>query len=160
MAALLDLEDIGIVDDRFGPVCLTSEFSPTTDDVYFGDGLGRRQQGFRPGDDLGKEGLEKFGFAGERLLVGTEHFAFLGPQFFGGEALGVHHRLLPDIIGRHCREIGFGNLDGIAKGAVITDLQGLDTGATLLITFELGDPALAVGRERTKSVEFGVETRA
>ena len=101
--------------------------------------------------------MEKFGLAGERLLVGAQHFALLGAQLFGGEALGVHHGLLTNVVGRNRSEIGLSDFDGVPERTVITDLKGLDTRAALLVTFEFGDPTLAVGSERTKSVEFDIK---
>ena len=157
---MLDFQRIRVVDDRLGPVGFAGELGPAADDVHFRDGLSGGQQGLRASNDFGEESLEKFGLASQRLFVGSQDLALLGPQLFGGEALGVHHGLLPDIIGRHRGEIGLGDLDGVAEGAVVADLQGLDAGPVLFITLELSDPALAIGSERTKAIEFDVETCA
>jgi len=160
MAALLDLEDVGIIDGRLGPVGFAGEFRPAAENIHLGDGLRGGQQRFGPGDDLGQQGLEQFGLAGERLLVGAQDLALLGAQLLGRETFGVHHRLLADVIGGHRGEIRLGDLDRIAEGAVITDLQRFDAGAVLLVAFEFGDPTFAVGSKRTKAVQFRVETGA
>ena len=158
MPALFDLEDIRIVDHGPDPVRFPGEFGPAAQDVRLGDGLGGREQGLGPGDDLGQQGLEKLRLPGEGHLVGTQHLAFLGSQFLRGEPFGVHHRLLADIIGRDRGEVGLGDLDGVAEGSVVAHFQRLDAGAVLLVAFEVRDPCLAVRGEGAEPVQLGVET--
>ena len=104
--------------------------------------------------------MEKFGLPGERLLIGAEHLAFLGAKFFGGEALGVHHGLLADVIRRDGSQVGLGDLNGVTEGAIVADLQRLDASAVLFVALEIRDPALAVRSERAKAVELRVEAGA
>ncbi len=157
---LLYFQDVGIIDDRLTPVGFASQVGPTAQDIDFGHDKGRGEQRFGAGDDLRQQRLEKFGLSGERLLIGAEHLAFLGTKFFGGEAFGVHHGLLADIIRRDGGQVGLGDLDGITEGAIVTDLQGLDAGAVLLVALEIRDPALAVRSERAKAVELRIEAGA
>ena len=133
------------------------QFGPTPENIDFGDGVGRGQQRFRGSEHLGQQGLEEFGFARQGLFVGTEDFAFLSAQLFRGEAFGVHHRLLADIVRRDGSEVGLGDFNRIPKRPIVADLERLDARARLFLPFEVGDPGLAVGRERTEPVEFGIE---
>jgi hypothetical protein len=65
--------------------------------------------------------------------------------------------LFADIVDGDGREIGFGDLDGVAKGPIVTHLQGFDTSATLLVALKLGDPTLAVRGEGAKAIKFSIK---
>ena len=144
MTPLLYFEDVRIIDDRLAPVGFASEVGPAAQDIRFGHDESGGQQRLGAGDDFRQQGLEKFGLAGERLLVGAEHLALLGAEFLGRETLGVHHGLLTDIIRRDGGQVGLGDLDGITEGAIVTDLQRFDARAVLLVALKICDPSLAV----------------
>ena len=160
MTTLRDLQDVRIIDDGLTPVGFPGQVGPAAEDVDFGDDERGGDQRFGAGDDFREQRLEKFGLAGQRLFVGAEHLTFLGPEFLGGETLGVHHGLLADIVGRDGGQVGLGDLDGVTERAVIPDLERFDARAVLLVALEFGDPALAVRSERAESVQLSVETCA
>ncbi len=96
-------------------------------------------------------------FAGLRVLLGVEDLLFLGAQVLGDEPLGIHHRLLADVVIRHVGEVALRDLDEVAERAVVADLEVPDAGALLFRALELRQPAGVVALQGKQAIEFLVE---
>jgi hypothetical protein len=53
-------------------------------------------------------------------------------------------------------EVGLGDFDGVAEGAVVADAEVFDAGALLLGALEVGEPGFVAGGEGAEAVELGV----
>ena len=100
--------------------------------------------------------LEELALACQRPFAGGERFVFERLQFGGDEALGVLHRLLAPVVGRHLGRLRLRHLDEVAAEPVELHSQVGDAAALALLRFEREQKGVAAGADRAQLVEVGV----
>ena len=93
VAALIDLQGIGIVELGLAVVPLAGECGPADEDIDFGEGGGGLFEASAC-EDRGDEAVEKFLFAAMAFSSALRISRSRSLSTFRGVALGVFHRLL------------------------------------------------------------------
>ena len=110
--------------------------------------------------DEGSQLVEQEDFAANCLLLGAEHLPLPLIQLGRGVALGVFHRLFPDVVGRHLLGVRATDLEEEPEDAVVAHLERGDAGPLDLLGLVAGDPCLAATGEFQQFIERGVEAGA
>ncbi len=90
----------------------------------------------------------------QHALFGRQHFAFVFLQFAGSEPLRVHEGLFAFVVGGRQVQVGFRNLNVIAKNLVVADLERCDSGALALALLHGRDDLPALPGDVAQLVQF------
>ena len=128
MASLLDVDDVGVVDDGAHILMLLCS-------------LGSREQTVETSDKIGiglylldillriyDEVVEEFRLQCENLFLGTEYLLLVFLQFLGDISLSLGKSLLAYPLLGHLFLVGVSHFEIISEDIVITNLQTCDTG--------------------------------
>ena len=160
MASRLDHEPAGRIDLGPHPATRSGHDRERHERVEVGD-HGRRPVEPRAlrGDELA-ERVEQDDLAPHGLVLGAEHLSLSLVELGRRVSLGVLHRLLADVVGRHARRMRAPDLEEEAEHAVVAHLERRDAGAFDLRRLITGDPLLAAAGEFDQFVEGVVEAGA
>ena len=104
--------------------------------------------------------LEQLDLAARGLVFGAEHLALPHVEIGRGVALGVFHRLLADVVGRHFCGMRTAHFEEKPEHSVEAHLERRNAGALDLASLILGDPGLAARGEFDEPVVAVVEPGA
>ena len=129
-------------------------------DVEPGEHAGGPVEAMASGGDELPQLLEQLQLASHRLVLGAENLPLAVVELGRRVALGVLHRLLADVVGRHLRGVVPPHLEEEAEDAVEADLQRRDPGARDLLRLIGRDPRLPAAGHLEELVETGVAAGA
>ena len=160
VARRLQNQAIAVIHLRLNISIFLGQRRQTGQTIQPGHTLGSFLDARRLLDDIIPQLRQNLLFQGRQTLIRRLQLIFQLLQFRGDKTLRTNQRLLADIFRRHQIQIGFGNVNIIAKNLIIADTQGFYARALALFGLHSQQNVAALITDITKLINLGITAGA